>query len=209
MTRRKLADILKNGQRRRDVGEGEIGAECIHVDSAGEVLRPQDRFHFRSKIESSVVAGDKQRLDSQAVASEKKGFGLLVPDGKGEHAAESVHACRSPGGMGVQDDFGVGAGDEMIAERDEFLADLLVIEDFPVVDDAAAAVFGKNRLSAGMQIDDAEPAMAEKDLGGREVTAVIRPAMTQRIGAGDPFALIHRPVIIQIQDAEDTAHKRP
>jgi hypothetical protein len=61
-------------------------------------------------------------------------------------------------------------------------AQILMIEDFSVVNDPLAAVFIRDRLPAGSQIDYAEAAMPEMSPGVFEKSAVIGSAMANDLG---------------------------
>jgi len=115
----------------------------------------EDRFEFGAEKEAAIVEqGVVQGFDAEAVAGEEEGFAVAIPEGKGEHAAEAVDATFAPGFPGVDDDFGVAAGMEDVAERLQFRDEFLVVVDFAVEDDTDAVVFVVQRLLASGQIDN-------------------------------------------------------
>ncbi len=99
----------------------------------------EQRFEFGAEEEGAVVEqGVEQRLDAEAVAGQEQGFAVAVPQGEGEHAAEAVDAALAPGFPGVDDDFGVAAGVEDVAQRLQLGDQFLVVVDLAVEDDADA-----------------------------------------------------------------------
>ena len=115
---RQLSGLLEDGAWFGDVAEGEVFLDGAGVDIALEAAVGEQRLEFGAEEEGAVVEqGVEQRLDAEAVAGEEKRFAVAVPEGKGEHAAETVDAFFAPGFPGVDDDFGVAAGVEGVAER--------------------------------------------------------------------------------------------
>ena len=49
---------------------------------------------FRSKHETVAVPGVNERLDADLVPRQKKSFIAVIPDGKGEHADETLDTIR-------------------------------------------------------------------------------------------------------------------
>ena len=173
--------LLEDGARLGDVAEGEVFLDGAGVDFALEAAVGEQRLEFGAEKEGAIVEqGVEQRLDAEAVAGEKQGFAVAVPEGEGEHAAEAVDAALAPGFPGVDDDFGVAAGVEDVAERLQFGDEFLVVVDFAVEDDADALVFVVQRLLAGGQVDDRQPAVAEPDAGFDMQAAFVRAAMELR-----------------------------
>ena len=105
----------------------------------------------------------EHRLDAQPVAGEEQRLLVAVPEREREHAAEARHALLAPGLPGVDDHLGVAAGAEDVAQRLQLGHQLLEVVDLAVEDDADAAVLVEQRLLAGGDVDDRQPAMAEAD----------------------------------------------
>ncbi len=106
-----------------------------------------------------------QRLDGKPVARQKKRFAVAIPEGKGEHATKALNAIFAPGFPGVHDDFGIAAGMKNVAKRLQLGDQLLVIVDFAVEHHANALILVVQRLLAGRQVDDRQPAMAQAETG--------------------------------------------
>ena len=105
-----------------------------------------------------------ERLDAEAIAREQQPPPRRVPDREREHAAEALDAVVAPLLVGVDDRFGVGARAVAVAGRFELRPDVGVVVDLAVEDDPDRAVFVRQRLLAGGQIDDAQAAVAERGL---------------------------------------------
>ena len=69
---------------------------------------------------------------------------------------------RAPLLVGVDDDFGVGRRVEAVAGGLELAAQLAEVVDLAVEDDPDRAVLVVDRLVAGREVDDAQPAHAER-----------------------------------------------
>ena len=76
-----------------------------------------------------------QRLHAEAVAREEQRLAVAIPQREREHAAEALHARFAPRLPRVDDDLGVAAGAEHVAERCQLRDQRLVVVDLAVVDD--------------------------------------------------------------------------
>ena len=110
--RRQLLDAAEHRQRRRDIAQGEVGAERVVVDGAVHLRHGQERLDLGAEHQVAAQLRVVERLDAQAVAREDQLLDAVVPDGEGEHAAELLGAVGAPFFVGVDDDFGVGVGTE-------------------------------------------------------------------------------------------------
>ena len=81
----------------------------------------------------------------------------------------------------MHDHLGVAARAEHVAERLQLGDQLLVVVDLAVEDDATRAVLVEQRLLAGREIDDRQPAVAEADAGLDVQAAFIGAAMMLRL----------------------------
>ena len=122
--------------------------------------------------------------------------------GEREHAGEVVDDVAAPLLEAAQDDLGVGVvGDEPPAPLLELAPQLGVVVDLAVEDEREVAVVAVERLVAGRDVDDREPAHADRevraDVGALAVGAAVhdRPQhLFQQlgIGAGEPDDATHR-----------------
>src|SRR5262245_65989854 len=87
--------------------------------------------------------------------------------------------------VGVNDHLGIGTGRESMASRLEGLGQPAEVVDFAIEDDADRAALVGDRLLAGGEIDDLEPAVNESNGSVAEVALLVGPTATQdgRYGA--------------------------
>src|SRR5258708_7934756 len=132
-----------------------------------------------------------------------------IPDGVGEIAVERLHARRAMLRVGVQDGFGVAAGTELPAARDELGGQLDVVEDLAVERDPDVAVGRRQRLLAAREIDDRQSTMPE---GGSlvEVDAgSVGPAMAHRLDHALEHGARRERAGREREEAGDAAHGKP
>ena len=148
------------------VAQGKVFFDGQGVQGAGKVRVGGDDLELGAKHKSAVVQQRiKHGLDAQAVTRKKQGLLVAVPQGEGEHAAKALHAGLAPRLPGVQDDLGVAAGAEGVAQGFEFGHQFLVVVDFAVEDDDDRVVFVEQGLLAGGDVNDRQTAVAEGDTG--------------------------------------------
>jgi hypothetical protein len=94
------------------------------------------------------------------------------------------------------------------AERFEFAADLKVIIDFTVENNHGVAVFRKNRLIAGRQINNLEAGRAERTGSRSKHSLLIRSAMNEGICCG-PYALLIRMPVLRCESNNAAQMPRP
>jgi hypothetical protein len=70
---------------------------------------------------------------------------------------------------------------EAVAKGFEFAADLKMIVDLPVKDDAAVTVARMDRLVARVQVDNLQPGCTHREKAGREDSLLVRTTMKQRV----------------------------
>src|ERR1700720_2113933 len=84
----------------------------------------------------------------------------------------------------MDDDFGVGLGFEDVALGEKKFTEFLIVVDFPVENDPDGAVFVRDGLVAGVEVNDGQAAEAEADWTGKIKTFVVRATMLDGIGHG-------------------------
>ncbi len=118
-----------------------------------------------------------QRLDAQAVAAEQHAAAVALPDREREHAVETADEVLAPGVVGLEQHLGVAVGVEAVALGLELAAQLGVVVDGAVEDDAQAELGVDHGLLRRLgQVHDLQPAMAPGLRALREHAAVVRPA---------------------------------
>src|SRR5207302_11261533 len=157
--------------------------------------------------EPAIVEPVVERLDPEAVARAEEPAPRFVPERERPHAVEALHAAFAPLAVGGEDDLGVSRAAEAVALRFELAPQLSVVVDLAVVNQLERAVLARERLVSRLaQVDDREPAKAERDtLGGIGAGAVgaavveLRRHALDRLGLGQPS---------RRDDPADPAHGR-
>ena len=152
--------------------------------------------------------GVEERLDAEPVARQEEHPPAAIPERKREHPPESLDAVFAPCLPGMDDDFGVGARVEAVAERNELGDEFLEVVDFAVEDHRHAVVLVPQRLLAGGDVDDRQPAMTEADVRLDVGAASIRSAMVLRFVHAMQQRGIDCRVADGSEDSGDPAHDR-
>ena len=93
---------------------------------------------------------------------------MRVVNGQREHPVEVLQAIRAPGLVGFEDYFGIGVRAKLGPVRRELPAELKVVVDFAVENDAVAAgVVGQRLIGGFAQIDNGQPGVTEGDAADR------------------------------------------
>jgi hypothetical protein len=150
----------------------------LGVDAARRQQRRQTGGEAQAAGHLAVVQG----LDAQTVARQQQTAAVALPEGEGEHALQMAHAILAPGVIGLEDDFGVAVGEKVIATLTEFGAQLPVVVDGTVEDDAQPQrAVDHGLLGAVADVDDLEAAMAAGDGVVLHDALAIRPARAQAL----------------------------
>ncbi len=124
---------------------------------------------------------------------------------EGEHAAQPLEHVRAPLLVAVQDHLRIALGGEGVAQREQLLAQRLVVVDLAVVGDDQRAVLVVDRLRAAAQVDDAQAAVPQGrmlvDIAALAVGAAMRDDVRHPLQDGTFH--INRHVI---DETGDTAH---
>ena len=103
-----------------------------------------------------------ERLDPDPVAHQEKRFRPLVPQREGEHPPEPFdEGRRAPFLVGVDDRLGIGPGRENMAAVPQLVPDFGEVVGLAVVGDPDRAVLIGEGLVAPLDVDDAQPAVAQ------------------------------------------------
>ena len=122
-----------------------------------------------------------QRFDAQPIAREQQSPFRRIPDGKREHAAKPVNAIVTPLLVGVHDGFSVRLRTVAVPAILEVTPDRGVVVDLPVVDDPDRAVFVRERLLAGAQVDDTQTPVSEDGVRVAVQTDLVRSPMRKDV----------------------------
>jgi hypothetical protein len=183
MTRRQLARLAEDAAWLGDVAEREVLLDRERVDVA-----PQ-------------AAVREQRLELK-----EQGLAVAVPQHEREHAAESRHAVLAPSLPSVDDDLGVAARTEHMAEREQLRNERLVVVDLAVENHRDRSVFVEQRLLPGRHIDDRQAAVAKAQSRLDVHAALVRAAVMLRLVHALQLREIDRSRAAGVEDAGDAAH---
>ena len=117
----------------------------------------ENGFQLRAEEQIRAVPRDVERLDAHAVAGQHQALARFGPQRDREHAAQPRETVGVPFEKRRQHRFGIGAGAEPVAAPFQFRAQFRVVVDLAVEGDNRVAVLGKDRLVAGIEVDDLEP----------------------------------------------------
>ena len=199
------------------VGEGGVGAdvgdhgakvvvEGLVVGFAEAGVGGEEGFGFGGEVEGVVEDGVDEGFDAEAVAGEDEFLVGFVPKGEGPHAVEAWEAGLAPLGVGVKDDFGVGAGVEGVTEGGELVAEFEVVVDFAVEGEVEGVGSGVHGLmAAGGKVDDAEAAMGEAEAVLAPDAVIVAATVVEGIDHGVELMLVDG-LSVAMPDAGDAAH---
>ena len=186
--------------------EREVLVHLLFVDASRESRVLEDRLDLGREEHPITVLGVVHGLDAEVVAGEHdpRGLAAEVEQGEAPHAVEAVEAVGVPLRVGVEHDFGVARGVELVAGGLELRPQLAEVVDLAVVRDVDEAVVGAHRLVAAGEVDDAQAAEAEARVVGVEQAEVV----------GAPVHLgrrhrVEQRAVSRTPEAADTAHRRP
>ncbi len=199
-------DVFEQGPVGEKILKGEVFEQGFQVHASPQAGIPQDGLLLRGKQERVVVERVIQGFDAVAVPGQKELFPISVPNGQGEHAVEAFHAGRAPLGIGMKQDFGVGAGAEGVSLAFEFQTQFLEIVYLSIEHDGEPAVRGLHGLPAQRRkIQNGQASMPKAQGSVNERTFPVRAAM----GNGDGHALDeHRRgrSAVEMENTADAAH---
>ena len=134
-----------------------------HVGPAGE-----DRLHLAREVEPAAMLCDVERTHAERISRQHQLRSRLIPERDRPLPVEAPEGALAPLLEGVDDDFGVAAGSEPMAEPLELVTQLDVVEDLAVEDDPQRAVLVRERLLAAGEVDDREPRVTRARHGDRD-----------------------------------------
>ncbi len=141
MRRRQLRDVTIDRAGRGNVEQRQVGIDRVGTPFARHVRILEERFQLGPEDHARArQLGVVERLDAEAIACEHEPSSDRIPDRKGEHAAEFLHAQLAPFLVAVDDDLGVGFGAEAVAVRDQLRANRGEVVDLAVEDGPDGAI---------------------------------------------------------------------
>ena len=172
-----LCDAGEGGQRIGHVPQAEERRNPTLVQSAREARQREQRAELRAEgnpVRRQPVA---QGLDAEAIPRQDQLFGAGVPQGDREHPAQSGDAVRSHLLVEVDDRLGIALRVEAVPAGDQIATQVVVIVDLAVEHDLNRTVLVADRLLPPGDVDDRQPAHAQRDFRSDEVAAVVRAAV--------------------------------
>src|SRR5438046_8086306 len=110
-------NVRESGGRLRDVAETEEVITGLTVDFGPEPRKRQQRLHFTGKGPFSILDGEEQGLDPEAVAGEEQPAAPPVVDREGEDAPQPRHHALALVFVQVDEDLRVGGDPEAVQVR--------------------------------------------------------------------------------------------
>ena len=163
--RRQLAHAGQQGERRRDHRvPAHVVVQCRGVDRRVDVAAGEQRRQRGREAQAPLVFRQVERLDPEAVARQREPPAVALEDREGEHAVETVDAVAPPGVKALEHHFRVAIGEEAVVEGFQLAPQFTVVVDAAVEDDGEPQARVGHRLLGGLrEIDDAQPAMGQRD----------------------------------------------
>jgi hypothetical protein len=179
------------------------------VDGGVHAAGPHQRRQRGGEAHPAGAAAEVERLDAQPVAGHDDPAGLPLDHHEGEHPEEALDAGRAPAVVGLEHHLGVGGGEEPVAGLLQLGAQLLVVVDDPVEDHGQAELGVDHRLGAGVgQVDDLQPAVAERHRPGLPATGAVGPPALQLVAHGADRRHVGGPAV-EPDLTRDAAHACP
>jgi hypothetical protein len=176
-----LLHALVDRERRGHVLERQVGVQRLHRHRGRRPRIRDERAELRREHEPVGSVAVEERLLAKAVTCEQQGLPSPVPHREREHPAQQLRDALAHLLVEVRDDLGVAAAAEAVPLGLQVLAQLRVVVDLAVDDDGDLAVLVRHRLAARLgQIDDREPAVAERDGAVGVEAEAVGPAVHHR-----------------------------
>jgi hypothetical protein len=208
MGRRELRDAVEHRVRGGDVAERAVQRRCRGVHAARLVGVDEQRLDLRGEPQLAVHLCPKQRLLTGAVARQHQPLVPVVPHRHPEHPLEPADAVRPEALVQRHDGLDVAGRAERIAGARILAAQLRGVVDLAVANHPDGAIGALERLIAGGQVHDGEPAGAQARArvadGALAVGAAVRERGRHR---GQAVGVLERRAR-ERDGAEDAAHYR-
>jgi hypothetical protein len=187
---------------------GEIRGERLGIQLARDAGMLEHRLELGGEREAVGEHGIVERLDPEPVARQHQRARGVVPDGEAEHSLEVVEGVGPAGLPRVHDRFGVRARAEHVSRRGQPRGQLAIVVDLAVERDPDGAILARHRLAARLEVDDAQPADAERGGTADDEALVVGAPVRDPIGHALEDALLGASVRSRQHVADDAAHGR-
>ena len=179
--RRELVHAFVERQRRRRVAVAQEQVEGGRVERRALRQRGQHRAQLGAEDDRAVVDAVVDELDAGRIARQHEAARAFVPDRQAEHAVQVVEHRAAPLLVAVDDDLGVGARAELVAQPFEFAPQLGEVVDLAVEHDPHRLLHVGHRLVAAGQVDDRQAAKAQAERARVVEALVVGPAVGDRL----------------------------
>src|SRR5213594_3486271 len=156
-------------------------ADAALVQPARKTRQRDERAELRAERDTVSRQPIAQGFDAEAVPGEDQSIATRVPQRDREHPAQSGDAVRAHLLVEVDDGLRITPRPKAMPAGDQVAPQVMVIVDLPIEDDLNGAILVGDRLLPAGDVDDRQPAHAERHLGGDEVAAVVRAAVDNRV----------------------------
>src|SRR5437667_1789440 len=186
-------DALEHCIRSRHIAERAIQRQGFAIDAPELIGEFKERLYLGSEAQLSVQLGPEQRLLSRAIAREQQPLARIVPDRESKHPLEPGNRVGAEALVEGHDCFDVATRAEGIAPRRCFTSQIIGVVDLAVTHHPDLAIGALERLIAGREIHDGEPAGADARALMPDDAFAIRPAVFEGRGhARDRFWVAQR-----------------
>ena len=199
-----LADPSDDAAWRRNELVSEVLVERNRIDSSPQRRVLEQRLQLRREHEPIAIDRVMQRLDAHAVTREEYLTSALVKHRARELPVQSLDHLLAPLLVAVHEHLGVGLGREEVARRGQLLPQLEVVVDLAVLHHPDRRILVVHRLVAAREVDDREPAHAQRHAAGLYHSLVVRSAVDHR--ATHPPDELTAACRVPARDAADPAH---
>ena len=202
-----LLDALEQGGGGGRVAQRQVLDHALGPRGARQPREGEQRLDLGGAHEGAPDARVVEGLDAEPVAAHQQPAARAVPEREREHAAQALHTCLAPFLVGMHDALGVAAGAVAMAASFELAAQVGVVVDLAVVGDPHRAVLVRERLGAGGDVHDREPAERQPHPRLDVEPGIIRAAVGERLGRrGEPVGI--GGAAVGIEPGREAAHQR-
>ena len=185
MGRQQAVHPFKECLRRYGILEGQVLIQRVHIQFLFKPRELQNALDFTAIHKVVPHHGIMQRFNAKEVPRHKQTVIFSVVNGKTKHAAQPVEQFFLPLFKPMQQYFTVSLGCKHMTLFNQFLAQFLVVINFPVKREHQGLIFVINGLVAAFaDINNAQPAEPHGNIVIRKDTAAVRPTMGNHIGHG-------------------------
>src|SRR6266850_200753 len=166
----------------------------------------QNSLDLGSKDQASSGLRVVQRLNSQAIAGDKKLSAARVPYGKSKHSAQVLDTFLSKIFIKVDDHFRIAGRRKCVAATLQLLPKFVKVVNFAVEDRDDGSIFIADGLLTSAQVNDAQAAHSDCQILVKIDPGIIRTAMTDDTEHVFQDVRLHRCVILVFVNTANATH---